>query len=483
MALTSKNVVIGSGPSALGAVLGLLARGEKDILVVDQGNQLSSLGIQKKNEFSSIKNRQGFIWDLLMNSSKNKTKDIVEKCIWGDDFVYRGSNEFTGFKTRDMLGSFAFGGLSQVWGTAVHEYDQEDIHDWPFQYVELEKYYKKVRSCIPISEIGKDVPGNDHITSIFSDSDPAFMKNDFKIRNATVALDAKKCTFCGGCLTGCYRDALFSSAHNFTELIQRGQIKYVGNKTITSIEKVGDSYELKSSDIRILGKNIFVAAGCLHSTKLIADLLKSRDSFSFQDAAYLLIPAFSWTSEKKSDIQIPVVQKFLRFKNIHIQVYGYSQHIKAEIFNKLPRFFIFKELLSEVIARHFIIFQVFFDSRDSYKIDLSYKGKNLLLHNIEFHPNFKPLKQSLLTALRKSLFSKGVLLLTSFMKVAPVGRSFHYGGTLPMGSETDKWGQLPNYKGLFIVDGSVLPNIPSRTILLTLMANSMRIGREAPLNE
>jgi choline dehydrogenase-like flavoprotein len=116
-------------------------------------------------------------------------------------------------------------------------------------------------------------------------------------------------------------------------------------------------------------------------------------------------------------------------------------------------------------------------------VELKKKNRKIEIHQTQRNPHFILKKNRLFKALRKALFPSRVFLLPFLHRQAKSGRSFHYGGTLPMGVITDSMGQLKNYKGLFIVDASTFPNIPSRTILLTIMANSMRIASEATLNE
>jgi hypothetical protein len=66
------------------------------------------------------------------------------------------------------------------------------------------------------------------------------------------------------------------------------------------------------------------------------------------------------------------------------------------------------------------------------------------------------------------------------------GGSYHCGGSFPMRDapgtgETDRWGRLPGFPNVHIVDASVLPNVPAGPLTLTAMANAHRIASECPL--
>jgi hypothetical protein len=91
-----------------------------------------------------------------------------------------------------------------------------------------------------------------------------------------------------------------------------------------------------------------------------------------------------------------------------------------------------------------------------------------------------------LRILSRSLRRAGAIVIPSSLKMAQAGADFHYGATLPHGgggiNGTDMLGQLANLKGLHIVDGAVLPRLPSRHPTLTIMANADRIARTVPFD-
>ena len=62
------------------------------------------------------------------------------------------------------------------------------------------------------------------------------------------------------------------------------------------------------------------------------------------------------------------------------------------------------------------------------------------------------------------------------------GASIHYGGSLPMSLNDDALtttpdGLLRGTRGVYLVDGSVLPSLPAKPLTFTLMANADRIAR------
>jgi hypothetical protein len=76
--------------------------------------------------------------------------------------------------------------------------------------------------------------------------------------------------------------------------------------------------------------------------------------------------------------------------------------------------------------------------------------------------------------------------LLTHVSVSGAGKSYHFGGSFPHrgatgvgdGPGTDRWGRLPGWDRVHLVDGSVLQIIASTTFTLTLMANARRIASE-----
>ena len=64
----------------------------------------------------------------------------------------------------------------------------------------------------------------------------------------------------------------------------------------------------------------------------------------------------------------------------------------------------------------------------------------------------------------------GGILLPGSLTWAPPGADLHYAGTLPMGKMTTDACGVIGVPGLYVVDGSVLPDLPARPCTFTIMA-------------
>lgn len=480
-----KIIVIGSGAASAGCILGLLDRGETEITVLDTGYEIE---VDLENEIDHLKTltEKEFVAEVWSKYYRNnRNKELVDKLTWGSSFVYDGSQEFSGLVNTGFKGSFAMGGLSRAWGTAIQRYRNEELQEWPIKLSELEPYYNSIEKIIPSTNNSKKkIKTQRYINKIFYNTKP-FKKNKIDVFDATIALAADECTYCGQCLTGCYLDLLFSTKQIFKKLISEKRIHYIQKSKVLKINQTnGGTFEVICENNTFKARNVFLGAGCLHTTQIVTASMPTDEPILIEETAYILIPVFSLFFRKDKDNYHAASQKFLRYQDIHIQVYGYSPYIKHELQGKIPHWFPFKNFISEVLARHFLILQVFFNSKDSYKIEiLKSSSEKLKLGAISERNTLKIKKKSLIKALFRSFLSRGAIVLSPFTIQAKVGRSFHFGGTFPMGKCVDKFGSFPNKKGLFLIDSSVFPNIPGSTILLTIMANAMRIGKESPLSD
>ena len=84
--------------------------------------------------------------------------------------------------------------------------------------------------------------------------------------------------------------------------------------------------------------------------------------------------------------------------------------------------------------------------------------------------------------LRRKLLPFGIVPPFS-LRVVPIGRSFHLGGSFPMGQRdsvyySDLQGRPMGLKRVHLIDASTFPSIPATTITFTIMANADRIVEE-----
>ena len=93
---------------------------------------------------------------------------------------------------------------------------------------------------------------------------------------------------------------------------------------------------------------------------------------------------------------------------------------------------------------------------------------------------FKELAPRVKRILSKIFFKFGAILKVKSLSINP-GEDIHYAGTIPMrmkpnNLEVDSNGLLSGNGNIYLVDGSILSDLPAKSHTFTVMANSSRIA-------
>ena len=122
-----ENIVIGTGLSALGCILGLV-RNKKKVLCIDASNgDLDDLG--KEDNKRVIFCNQGL---PLRKIDKKFSKRKL-------------------FHPLEIIDNYLYGGLSNIWGANALRPLSSDIKSWPIKYSTLEPYFKECEKIMNIS--------------------------------------------------------------------------------------------------------------------------------------------------------------------------------------------------------------------------------------------------------------------------------------------------------------------------------------------
>ena len=136
--------IIGSGSSAIAAAAGLIKK-NKEITIIDTGINLEEKNKLLKERLASTEPDR---WDeedveVLKKSMESTIKGIPQKIVYGSDYVYRQIENVVPLflSNAKMVRSFAFGGLSNVWGACILPYSADELSDWPISPEELLPHY------------------------------------------------------------------------------------------------------------------------------------------------------------------------------------------------------------------------------------------------------------------------------------------------------------------------------------------------------
>jgi len=519
-------IVIGSGPSGVSCATALIKKKVK-VIMIDTGYKLEK---DIKSNVTKLYNLKPS--DLIKSKIKSKDKEyhkgIPLKKIFGSNFIYKIPKPFK-YKKNINIGlkpSFAMGGFSNIWGAAIMPYNKNDIDDWPISIKKLQKYYKEVVKIFDISgqkdNLSNSFPlfknklinlkfnkqGED-IYNFLKKNEKILKKKGFLFGKSRLAFNKSPyshpdgCIYCGMCLTGCPKKIIYSSESTLFELKKNKNFKYISGFTITNLKEEKTYVKIFCYNINSKKKflfnasKVFVGAGVLQTTSIIANTLKMRKTtFKINDSGLFYLPLIIKKSypdvqneyvNTLSQIFFEIFDKKISKRFIHGQLYLYNSLYKKELAKYLfPIKFFFPKFFNRFVSR-FAILQVYLHSEDSSKINFFYNHKKPNEINLEEIKNEKTniIIKKILKKIKKNTGIIGLQPINLMSKTLRIGQSYHCGGTLPMNKKklgkihTDILGRPNNLKRIHCIDSSILPTVPATTITLSVMANAYRIGHES----
>jgi ferredoxin len=424
---------------------------------------------------------------------------VPEKLSYGSDYPYRGT------VAGSLRGSYAQGGLSNVWGSAMLPYRARDMADWPVRAEELAPGYSAAMGLLPVSAERDALEAEwplfaepaaalrrgaqaERLMGELRRHEPGLREAGLRFGAARVAVRAADCIYCGACLNGCPRELIYSSRQSLAGL----KVDYVPDVVVARVEETEDGAQAVARDGRVFaGARVFVAAGVLNSAEIMLRSLR-RDSVTLLDSQYYIFPwlqlgaapdvrraALHTLAQMFVEIDDPAISPF----GVHLQVYGYNDIVGATLADKLGG--LAKVFPAGLLLNRMLIVQGYLHSAHSGTLEV-----RLAADGVQVTP--RPGAQAA-EKVRQVLGKLGGLAgmvkaypLRALLQVTEPGRGFHAGGSFPMAQrpgsgQTDVLGRVPGWRRIHLVDASVFPSIAATTITLTAMANAWRIGSLAAL--
>lgn len=465
----------------------------------------------------------------MQDNIESTAHGLPVKLLFGSDFCYRAPKaerpvEFDGI---GLSPSYALGGLSNVWGSAMLPYLERDTVDWPVRQGELAPHY---RAAIALTGMTGERDALEPLFPLFSEEVAPlslskgmsrFVGNLARRREALhrqgvvagrsrLAVRAKArlgdagCENCGQCMTGCPYGHIFCSAV-WVEEWQRSRrnFRYQSRVLVEKITEDGNAVSVQAREadtgelLSFQGHRAYVAAGVVGTTKILMHSLQAYDHpVDILDSQYFLAPWFYPMGGGKGAGREfnTLAQAFLEILDpavsphaVHTQIYDTNFLVEKALagmfFNVLPK------ALIQAVSHRLIIMQGFIHSAHSSSLRLEVKapqGDELprAVMSARVNPEAKKVFRKVLMKLARIAPIMGAIPGLPAAHLAKPGRSFHCGGSLPMrenpkGLESDLLGRVRGLKRIHAVDSTVLPSIPGTTITLGVMANAHRIATES----
>jgi choline dehydrogenase-like flavoprotein len=243
----------------------------------------------------------------------------------------------------------------------------------------------------------------------------------------------------------------------------------------------------------IEARRVCVACGPLATARLILQSLDAHGRpLTLRHQPYFLLPMLGLAGD--ADVEAErlhtLSQVFIEITNarvapqlVHLQLYTFNRFIRDRV-DRLARLGgPFRAPLRRAVARRLVAVQGYLHSDTVPGIEIVSRASSPRARlELTAHGGSTEAVRRVVRCLKQWRTELGVTPLASMLTVGPPGDGNHCGSTFPMRDapgpfETDITGQLPDLRGVHIVDSSVLPSLPATTLTYTVMANAYRIGR------
>ena len=420
-----------------------------------------------------------------------------------------------------VYGSMERGGLSNMWGTGVSMFDDNDLRDYPISHDDLHRSYQRVARRIGVSGANDDdlsafhgheeslqpplVPrGNAQLLygRYRARSAPAHRRGIFLGHNrmATLTRDhqgRQGCVNCGLCTYGCASQSMWSAKYDLAKLLEFPNFSYREGAFVSHIRRVEESYSVSIGvDPRhvtdeIKTKQIVLASGTIGSAKLVFNALniydESRTLLNNPTATFVLfVPRWRISDLFDEDVLGSYQLSYyvtMPNSNEHY-VSGYLHLADTISTTKFLTYMPFSYPLSRQIARRLQPALLI----GTCSLSGSYSRNTMRLTSSGdvqisggYKSNTEPTFKTAINRLASALIRYNIYLIPGSINMVRTGEDSHYAGTVPMRSnprigEADSLGGVQGLPGVYVVDGSALTALPSKSHTLTIMANADRIA-------
>ena len=510
-----RDLVLGSGPSGVAAAAALVAHG-REVVMLDAGTTMEAtasalrtrMGSQEPNEWSAEDR-------AAISAASHSDSGGINP--FGSDFIFRPPDdeplwaEHT--SVHALRPSFAKGGLSNGWGSAVLPYRDEDMEAWPISASDLAPHYAAVAPILHISGRQDDLaaifPAYAHPTDRalpVSTQAAGLLQRLSKRRSAFRSLGmhfgiaskavADGCRQCAMCLNGCPYRLIFSADQALDALVATSGLEYRPGVLALRFEEDATGVTIHSSQGVIRGDRLFVGAGVLPTALITARSLGLTGQWlTIKDSAHFFLPMLhGWSAgDPVAEPRHSLVQLFWELLDpgvdphlIHTQLYTYNDSFAPDIARRFGPLAAFAKPLVHLLSRRLIVAQTFLHSDSSPSLGIRLEGrggKERLAFKAQPNDRTADVMRNATRRLAKAARLVGLAALTPLARLNPLGSSFHCGGTFPMRTspkegETDILGRPAGFDRVHLIDASVFPSIPASTITFSVMANAHRIASQ-----
>lgn len=495
-----KIAVVGTGAAAFGVLTALLNKHSKfELVVFDIGKEIAK---------ASPPDNPSEEWIV---SFYDKVYEEI-RSLYGFKFPLPKTHLGKGIPRQpvgqhlSIFKSESFGGLTNYWGATMLPFTAQEMAKWPISEKILYPYYQKIAEIAGLA--ARPDALNEYFIRDFSTRPPIRPipalnylneivnhhkdKGEFKIISGLnrCAVEIRNdhpnhCVYCGECMAGCFRDAVYSTRLTIKQYLKDPRVKYYNKAEVKRIIKKGSlEIQLDKNRTETGFSKVFLCAGCPSSTEIIMRSLGLRNRLTMTDNAVYVFPIF-YLGKKPSQVR---PKSYLSLCNLILGCIPKTNEHFAQVqiypnFDYLWRCIIPSKLWP--IARAFISHsrsrmfwgRLYLHSDYSQTYSLELKNDKLFMDEAKQAEPGELLKE-LMSNIRATVNHKGFYI----PPIPPIRQKVnsHYAGTLPFNGKLLKVssaGQvMPN---VYLCDSACFPDTPAVNPAFTIMANAFRIADEA----
>lgn len=518
--------VLGSGPSGVAAARALLARG-LEVTLYDAGVELEEGRRARVAQLAAAPHEQWGEEEVqsIRGATAAALGGVPLKLVYGSDFPYREVERFLPFENRGSATrpSFARGGFSTVWGSALLPYLGEDLAEWPVSAADLAPHYRAVASWLPLSarhdDLAAELPlHGDAPRPLRASAQAEALMADLARRReplrraglrvgwsrlavrAEAGAGGPGCVYCGLCLHGCPHRLIYDAGSSLAALEREPGFRYVPGVVVERLLERGGRVEIhgrsleSAAPLRFEAERVYAGCGVVSTTALLLRSLEAWERpVELLDSQYFLLPLLRLRGVPavREEALHTMAQLFVELRdprltprNIHLQLYGFN-HLYVQLLERLlGRLAKPARPLVDALLGRLLVIQGYLHSEVSPRIAVSLQREGeagRLVLEERRNPATRPVLRGAVRRLLRQAFAFRALPLAPLLQVAPAGRGFHSGGSFPMREspcdfECDLLGRPRGFERVHVVDATIFPTIPSTTITFTVMANAHRIA-------
>lgn len=524
------SIIIGSGPAAAGVALVLSQAPEQQITLLDIGAKLEPHHQGALARLAEQDHRRWATDDLEVIRAQPTAQaqgELPQKRTYGSDYPFRDVGQLAGVSSapganRSVI-SAAYGGFSTVWGAQVMPFSRSTFDRWPIAWEEIEPHYRAVLEEVPLAADHDDLaelfpllavsqqlpplaPRTVEVLQRYERHRVELTRQGVLVGRARLAFQARECVRCGLCMTGCPYSLIYSAAQTFDKLRAKDRLRYHEGLLVHRVGQSSDGVFAQARDLRtgeshvFRADRLFLACGGLGTTRLVLGSLAFPPStVELAESVQFVVPFASRRpveDPRDRDRQNFTLNQFNILLDFDGQGYDTSQihcyPYNPAFFDALPSPLKHPAaaIATKQLLRRVTVGLGYLPSWASPAIRVTYRrAGGQLLPEMTLAATSGDRPQMFRTVMRRLLKAAPKLDLWPLLpqsRLFGAAKSYHFGGSFPHAGHggsaaritTDRWGRLPEWDRVHLVDGSVFPSVPSTTFTLTVMANAHRIASE-----